>query len=216
MHALGCLTCEPGPRAASQCRGRLDHARRSDQVLTMMTSARLSRQATWAQQLADRDTHLGADRALTPVTGRDAAERRIFGEQDLRDWTVDCVNGQKRCVLSQAQMICRSRANTTGRSPRNPRLRALHYAWPIGNADFGRSIIGRESMLLGDLRIYSLDELPQPPFPALGFPFPVCRTIFPDRFSRELLGKWLQHSGFLLLISSAWPNNCEIPCKIPC
>lgn len=54
------------------------------------------------------------------------------------------------------------------------------------------------------------------PFPALRFPFPVYLTIFPDRFSRESLGKWLQYSSFCCSYPSVWANNCEIPCKIPC
>jgi hypothetical protein len=35
-------------------------------------------------------------------------------------------------------------------------------------------------------------------FPVTGQKFPVPQNIFPVNLSRELLKKWLQHSGFLL------------------
>jgi hypothetical protein len=49
-------------------------------------------------------------------------------------------------------------------------------------------------------------------FPVIGLKIPVPRNNFPVNLNRELLDKWLQHSGFLLQIHLRMPQNRKIPC----
>ena len=54
-----------------------------------------------------------------------------------------------------------------------------------------------------------------PQFPDTVSKFLVLQNIFPDNLRRELLEKWLQRSGFLVLNRVSKAQNREIPCKIP-
>jgi len=54
-----------------------------------------------------------------------------------------------------------------------------------------------------------------PNFPVLAGKFPVLQNIFAVNLRRELLEKWLQRSGFLVLNRVSKPQNRKIPCKIP-
>jgi len=53
-------------------------------------------------------------------------------------------------------------------------------------------------------------------FPVLAKKFPVPRKYFPVNLRREIREKSLQHSGFLLRNRLSKPQECKIPCKIPC
>jgi hypothetical protein len=49
-------------------------------------------------------------------------------------------------------------------------------------------------------------------FPVIGLKIPVPGNNFPVSLSRELLDKWLQHSGLLRQNRLQMPPNCRIPC----